>query len=70
MILPRRSYLFFAYAELVQQDFKDLFVGMHDQWGEEIAYGAGQGVSRNALLTGALSFANRQLKSCSSPSLP
>jgi len=61
MILPRRSYLFFAYAELVQQDFKDLFVGMHDRWGEVIAYGAGKMVSRNALLTGALSFVSGQL---------
>ncbi|MFM8230501.1 MAG: hypothetical protein ACKOAL_04685, partial [Chthoniobacterales bacterium] len=62
--------LFFAYAELVQKDFKDLFVGVHDRWGEQIAYGAGKGVSRNALRTAALSFARGQLKWRSLPSIP
>jgi hypothetical protein len=31
MIFPCRSHLLFAYAELVQKDFKDLFVGVHDR---------------------------------------
>lgn len=70
MILPRSRDLFFAYAELVQKDFKDLFVGVHDRWGEQIAYGAGKGVSRNALRTAALSFAGWQLKWRFLPSLP
>ncbi|MFM7375038.1 MAG: hypothetical protein ACKO39_07800, partial [Chthoniobacterales bacterium] len=68
--LPRRGDLFFAYAELVQKDFKDLFVGVHDRLGEQIAYGAGKWVSRNALRTAALSFAGCQLKWHSLPSLP